>query len=643
MGVNKFSSDVLIKGKLKLPNESLQKAAIIGDSGVVTTSPTTSTELGYLSGTTSSVQNQIDSKIPSTEKGSANGVATLDNAGKIPSSQLPLSVMEFKGNWDAATNSPSLVDGTGNPGDTYRVSVAGTQTFNSIVYSFVVGDFIIYNSTVWEKAPGADAVLSVNGKEGVVTIDKTDVGLSNVDNTSDMNKPISTATLTALSAKYDASNPNHYVDSLGAAAAAPVQSVNTKIGDVVLTKSDIGLSNVDNTSDANKPISTATQNALDLKYDASNPANYVNAAGAAAAAPVQSVNGATGTVVLNKNDVGLGNVDNTSDLNKPISTATQTALNGKFNNPTGTTAQYIRGDGSLATFPSSIPTADTAAALVSTVFNETGAAIPKFTVVYINGGHGDMPTITKAQGNAEATSSKTYGITYEDISNMSTGRVIVSGALTGLNTDQFNPTAPSGNVNGVSLWLSPTVAGGVTTTKPSAPDHAVFVGTIVRTHQNQGVVEVKIQNGYELQELHNVSIPNGSAVNKDVLMYDLSTQLWKNTKLVSQGDIVETSFNLSNNQTTAADVTAFSFSTSVVRSFKALISVEIAASTHVYECYEVLGIQKGSGFEISVDSVGDDSGVVFSITSAGQIQYTSANLGGFTSGKIKFRATTTSV
>ena len=58
---------------------------------------------------------------------------------------------------------------------------------------------------------------------------------------------------------------------------------------------------------------------------------------------------------LNKSAVGLGNVENTADIDKPISTATQTALNGKFNNPTGTTAQYIRGDGSLATFPA-IPT-----------------------------------------------------------------------------------------------------------------------------------------------------------------------------------------------------------------------------------------------------------------------------------------------
>jgi len=88
-----------------------------------------------------------------------------------------------------------------------------------------------------------------------------------------------------------------------------------------LDKSAVGLSNVDNTSDANKPISTDTQTALNLKYDSSNPAGYVNSSGAAAASPVQSVNSYTGAVVLTKSDIGLSNVDNTSDISKPVSVA----------------------------------------------------------------------------------------------------------------------------------------------------------------------------------------------------------------------------------------------------------------------------------------------------------------------------------
>jgi Cellulase (glycosyl hydrolase family 5) len=117
-------------------------------------------------------------------------------------------------------------------------------------------------------------VTSVNGLSGVITIDKTTVGLSNVDNTSDLAKPVSTAVQNALNTKIDTSRIGAIsgVAGLGADGKVPtsqlpatsnaVTSVNTLTGVVVLTKTDIGLSNVDNTSDANKPVSTAQQTAI---------------------------------------------------------------------------------------------------------------------------------------------------------------------------------------------------------------------------------------------------------------------------------------------------------------------------------------------------------------------------------------------
>lgn len=174
--------------------------------------------------------------------------------------------------------------------------------------------------------------------------------------------------------------------------------------------------------------------------------------------------------------------------------------------------------------------------LVTTVFNKTASQINKFSVVYIDGGQGDMPTIKLAIASGESGSSKTYGITAENIASMSTGKVIVYGALNSVNTDQFNPTAPTGDVNGITLYLSPTVSGGVTTTKPSAPNHMVSVGTIVRTHQNQGVVEVKVINGFEIEELHNVAISGIS--DNQILVYDSGTGLWKNENLPSSATTV---------------------------------------------------------------------------------------------------------
>ena len=96
-----------------------------------------------------------------------------------------------------------------------------------------------------------------------------------------------------------------------------VTSVSGKIGAVTLDKTDVGLSNVDNTSDANKPISTATQAALDTK--------------ATTTALDAHTNSTSNPHSVTKAQVGLGNVDNTSDADKPVSTAQQTEFN-KANN-----------------------------------------------------------------------------------------------------------------------------------------------------------------------------------------------------------------------------------------------------------------------------------------------------------------------
>ena len=146
--------------------------ALISDSnGIPTHSTVTDTELAYVSGVTSAIQTQLNATEKTANKGQNNGYASLDSGGKVPASQLPNSVMEFKGNWDASTNTPTLADGTGNAGDVYRANVAGSTDFGSGSITFVVGDWAVYNGTIWEKShSGADSVLSVNGSTGVVTV-----------------------------------------------------------------------------------------------------------------------------------------------------------------------------------------------------------------------------------------------------------------------------------------------------------------------------------------------------------------------------------------------------------------------------------------------------------------------------------------
>ncbi len=119
-----------------------------------------------------------DAAIPATEKGANNGVATLDGGGKVPVSQLPSAVMTYEGVWNASTNSPSLEDGTGDAGMVYRVGTAGSQDLGSGSIAFNVGDYVIYNGTIWEKSDTTDAVASVNGQTGIVSLDTGDIAES---------------------------------------------------------------------------------------------------------------------------------------------------------------------------------------------------------------------------------------------------------------------------------------------------------------------------------------------------------------------------------------------------------------------------------------------------------------------------------
>lgn len=106
--------------------------------------------------------------------------------------------------------------------------------------------------------------------------------------------------------------------------------------------------------------------------------------------------------------------------------------------------------------------------------------------------------------------------------------------------------------------------------------------------------------------------------------------------LLPSGDINPTNFSGSNNQSSPANVTGLLFSTS--NHFMARINVRVDATSDLFESFEVIGTKKASDWDLQQESSGDDSGVVFSITSGGQVQYTSLNYSGFVSLNIDFRA-----
>lgn len=136
--------------------------------------------------------------------------------------------------------------------------------------------------------------------------------------------------------------------------------------------------------------------------------------------------------------------------------------------------------------------------LLVTVRNQTGVALNPGQAVYLSGSAGNKPLATLAQANVEATSSTTFAVIRDVIPNNQNGIAVVSGDLENIDTLSV--------VEGSIIWLSPSVAGGWTAVKPTAPNHAVFLGIVTRSHQTQGSISVRIVNGFEIGELHDVSV-----------------------------------------------------------------------------------------------------------------------------------------
>lgn len=159
------------------------------------------------------------------------------------------------------------------------------------------------------------------------------------------------------------------------------------------------------------------------------------------------------------------------------------------------------------------------------VYNGTGATLTKGQVVYLNGAQGQRPSVALALATSDTTSARTLGIVAESIANGAEGWIRTYGILGGFDTSAFTA--------GQQLYLSGTVAGGMTATKPSAPTHLVYVARCLMSHATAGRILVGIQNGYELDEIHDVAISSPST--GQTIVYNSTTSLWSNDTLSVPG------------------------------------------------------------------------------------------------------------
>jgi hypothetical protein len=166
---------------------------------------------------------------------------------------------------------------------------------------------------------------------------------------------------------------------------------------------------------------------------------------------------------------------------------------------------------------------------VTRVVNKTGDDLleENYQAVYISGAQGQRLKVDLALAVTDATSAGTLGLVTEDIDNNQEGFITTSGLVNKIDTtgDLQGETWADGDI----LYLSPLVAGQITNVKPLAPDHTVIMGFVVYAHANNGKIYVKVDNGYEIEELHDVQVIDRT--DEDILQWYEDDLVWRNINL----------------------------------------------------------------------------------------------------------------
>lgn len=277
----------------------------------------------------------------------------------------------------------------------------------------------------------------------------------------------------------------------------------------VIGTSPVSISSTSNTSTISISSGTAGNGYL-LVADGTggtiwNPASTSGLTSVVGISPISSVVSG-GTVSVSLNATYASSASGTSPISATLSTAGVLSVS----------------------IDATATSAENASRTRTKVRNSTASTITKGSVVYIVGSSGTVPTIEKALANADATSARTFGIVETDITSNTDGYVTNQGLLTGLDT------SAAGIVDGAVLWLSPTIAGAYTTTKPAGPNHGVLVGIVVKGQTaGAGSIYVLIKNGAELDEIHDVNI--SGLANGDALIYSSTASVWQNQTLANAG------------------------------------------------------------------------------------------------------------
>ena len=247
------------------------------------------------------------------------------------------------------------------------------------------------------------------------------------------------------------------------------------------------------------------------------------------------------------------------------------------------------------------------ASTVSYVRNAEANTLTIGTVVYLFGGTGDHATVKRADNDSDVTSSKTVGLIAANIAASQNGPVITRGYVDGID---FSVGYASGDI----LWLGED--GGFTKTKPVAPEHLVFIGVVVRA-TNNGIVYVATQNGYELDELHDVAISNTLASGQ-FLKYNGS--LWVN-------DVIDLGTDTAGNYIATIAGTANEITVTGSGSETAAVTISLPANVTISNNLTVTGDLTVSGNTVTLNTANLNVEDNFILLNSGEVSTPTLNAG----------------
>ena len=467
---------------------TLPASNITGTLGVPNGGTGATTLTGYVKGTGVTAMT-ASSTIPNTDitglgtastkdAGAALGVATLDAAGKVPVSQIPLQGdLNYQGTWNASTNTPTLTSSVGTKGYYYVVDVAGTTNLNGIT-DWQIGDWAIFNGSVWQKVDNTDAVTSVNGFTGTVVLTTTNIAEGTNLYYTDARARASVSAGTGIS----------YSSSTGVITnAAPDQTVVLTAGTGISTSGTYPNFTITNTSpslggDVVGP-SSATDNAV-ARFDTTtgkllqNSVVTVSDTGATTGITTLSASTSLTTPIVqatNSAGLALRNSAGTTQISMGagggdnLTVAVSTNLNGTNAqidiSPTGTGHVHMKpsGTGAVEIAPTSAgtmnnmviggttPLAITGTTITATTFSGSGASLTSIpnsalvnSAITINGSSvslGGSTTVTATATNALTIGSYLTGTSY----NGSTAVTIAADATSANTASKLVARDASGN------------------------------------------------------------------------------------------------------------------------------------------------------------------------------------------------------